>query len=79
MPRSMLKDPAEVASVQIFGRPAQPANLSEISRRTGIAKATLSRRRKDPRTMSLAEFAKIAKVLQKTDAEIAEIIRGLMR
>ena len=74
----MLKDPAEVASVQIFGRPAQPANLSEISRRTGIANATLSRRRKDPRTMSLAEFAKIAKVLQKTDAEIAAIVREMM-
>lgn len=78
MPRSLLKDPAKVASLQIFGRPAQPANLSEISRRTGIAKATLSRRRKDPRTMSLAEFAAIAKVLQKTDAEIAAIVREMM-
>lgn len=78
MPRSLLKDPAKVASMQIFGRPAQPANLSEISRRTGIAKATLSRRRKDPRTMSLAEFAQIAKVLQKTDAEIAAIVREMM-
>ena len=78
MPKSVLKNPIEIASKKIFGKPAQPVNLTEVARRTGIDKATLSRRRKDPRKMHLQEFALIAKVTEKTDAEIAEIIRVLM-
>lgn len=78
MPKSMLRDPVEIASGRIFGKKAQPVNLTEVARRTGIDKATLSRRRRDPRKMHLDEFAKVVKVTGKTDAEIAEIVRGLM-
>lgn len=78
MPRTIWQDPEIKAAERIFGKKTQPVNLSEVSRRTGITVATLSRRRKRPALMSLGEFAKIAKVTGKTDEEIVQIVRGLM-
>lgn len=78
MPRSMLRDPIAETSRRIFGKKAQPVNLTEVARKTGINKSTLSRRRKDPREMRLQELALIVKATGRSDAEIVEIVRGII-
>lgn len=79
MPRSMLIDPDKKASAILFGSRATAANLSAVSRATGISVSTLSDYRKTPSKMNLGRFAAIAKARGLSDEDIGKVIRTLGR
>ena len=51
-------------------------NVPELSRRTGIKRATLYERMRHPETMTVAQLREIVRVTNMSDEQIAKIVRG---
>jgi len=62
---------------RIFGTRYKPVNLTEVGRRIGRSKSTLSGWKHRPETIKLYDFARIAKVTGMTDSQIVEVVRGI--
>lgn len=72
-----IKDPRDIAFKGAIGREQCSMDMGdvEVAERMNVTRQTIARWKKDPGSMSLAHFRRMAKALHFTDEEILRSIR----
>ena len=75
MPRVSYRDPYEERRKILFGDEKRQANITAMSKGTGIAKSTLYRCRRYPHTISLENLIKIVRWNRLSDEEMVKVLK----
>lgn len=78
MPKSVLKNPYQDASILVFGQRGE-RNLKFVAKKAGIPHSSCLAYRDNIERMPLERFALVCEANRLTDAEIAEVVRMFYR
>ena len=76
MARVVIGTENRAAEKLLAGTKTRPVNLTEVSRRTGIPRSSLYKKRNNPKSLSLIEAIAIAKAIHMTDDEWLALRKG---